>query len=186
MLTLAPQSQTGLALRVQVKRWFFDREAVMSAVDRKTHKALRWAGGFIAKVSRRSMKPAGKSNKVSSPGEPPRYHTKQLRDNIFFWYLQPQKTVRAGPTDINQKNSWGMGQTVPQVLEFGGTVRMMEAQKNGTWQRADLRSRRRLGGLPMRVRTARYRPRPYMQPALDKAIANDKLPKRWAMGVSGN
>ena len=67
--------------------------------------------------------------------------------------------------------------TVPGVLEHGGAITILEVFKHGSWQRADLRSRRRLGNLPTRYRTARIAARPYMGPAL--AAEAPKFPELW-------
>jgi len=56
--------------------------------------------------------------------------------------------------------------TVPEVLEEGGEITIMEVLRHGKWIRADLRSRRKIAGLPRRYRTIRIKARPHTRPAM--------------------
>ena len=125
---------------------FFDRQKVQRAMDRKTNRVLAQTGGYARQIVRRSMRPAGKKGKTSQPGEPPRYHTKLLRDNIFFQYDKITKSAVVGARLINGHKPRGKSNrsTIPELLEFGGTVRVKR-------------------------KTMRYRPRPYIAPATPKA-----------------
>jgi hypothetical protein len=64
--------------------------------------------------------------------------------------------------------------TVPQVHEFGATVKIREARVGRKW----LSGRRRVRpGQPVRVRSAKYSPRPFMGPALE--AEKDHIPDAW-------
>lgn len=167
----------------RLKSMFLDTRAVTDSVDRATRKVLSKFGAFVrtrAKSSIRSRKAA------SSPGSPPSSHTGILKRFIYFAYDANVQSVIIGPAATNQVFFQGDGQpvtgTVPEILERGGSIRILERQRpDGTWTRADLRSRRRLGGVPIRLRTVTIRPRPYMGPAFEKE--KDGLPNLWADAV---
>jgi hypothetical protein len=72
--------------------------------------------------------------------------------------------------------------TVPEVLEKGGDITILDVFKNGSWRRKDLRMRRRLQGLPTRLRTVHIKARPYMQPAFE--IEKKQLPSLWANSIT--
>jgi hypothetical protein len=72
---------------------------------------------------------------------------------------------------------------VPSALEYGGQITVFEVHIGTVvWQRADLRSRRRLAGLRSRYRKVTIQPRPYMQRGA--AFADlPKLPALWRNSV---
>ncbi len=78
--------------------------------------------------------------------------------------------VVVGPMKTNQvffdRNRQPVSGTVPQVLEYGGQITILEWFRAGVWQRADLRSLRRFADLPTRYRTVNIAARPFMHPAL--------------------
>ncbi|MEN6385140.1 MAG: hypothetical protein ABFD79_08055, partial [Phycisphaerales bacterium] len=59
----------------KVKTLFFDRPAVLAAVDSATRKVLNRIGGMIRLTARRSIKKAPNGKAVSKPGKPPLSHT---------------------------------------------------------------------------------------------------------------
>jgi hypothetical protein len=151
----------------QAKNWFFDRPRVLAMVAARKQRAMGRAGAFVrqrAKTSIRTRK------KPSAPGRPPSSHTGILKRFIFFSYDAARQSVVVGPTKTNQvffdaafRPVTGTG---PGALEFGGAVTLLEWFFAGRWQRADLRSRRRLASRPTRSRTVRMAARPYMRPAM--------------------
>jgi hypothetical protein len=93
--------------------------------------------------------------------------------------------VFIGPEKTNQVSFSPGGRpvtgTVPEILEKGGRVTVFEVARGDGWQRADLRSRRRLTGKRTRLRTSTVAGRPYMSPAFEKERA--KLPSLWERSI---
>lgn len=149
----------------------FDFRKFRARVERKERNVLIATGAFVRREIQRSMRKAGKrggSAHVSKPGSPPRYHTKLLRNLIFFDYDKRKNEVIVGPQKINtpsDRNRQILGaSTVPELLEKGGTVivsRINTKTKERYVQRLD------------------YRPRPFIQPAVPKArkALADKMEK---------
>lgn len=78
----------------------------------------------------------------SRPGEPPRSPTGIFRDSILFDVDEDQGTAVIGPVALNGRS----GRNIPSVLEFGG-----ETDIHG--------------------HSVTIRPRPVMQPALERNLA---------------
>lgn len=170
----------AFGLKYNVRKYFFDREAVIRSVDRATLVSLRRAGGLTRKISRNSIGRLAPKAKVRPPGQPPRNRTDRLRDGIVFALEQATKSVIVGPRLYNQtdlqEGEWRSG-VIPQILEFGGRIGILEQQvgPNGVWLRVDKRYRK--NNNPKRIRVAQYQPHPYMNPALEKVLP--KLPSIW-------
>lgn len=162
---------------------FFDRELVVKKVDWARRRVLSKLGAFVRTRAQSSMlrhavrRGFGVKSKVtdregvSPPGEPPFVHTGLLVKFVFFAWDENAGGVVVGPMKTNQvffqgKDRKPVSGTVPQVLEYGGQITILEWFRAGVWQRADLRSRRRIAERPTRFRTATVAPRPYMRPAL--------------------
>lgn len=149
----------------QAKRMFFDRGVIDRKVDRAILRQLSKAGAFIRQRARSSIR---KRKKASKPGKPPTNRKGFLRNNIVFVYDAERRSVVIGPTLLNIIFFNGDGQpakgTVPSVLEEGGQISMLMRYIPylGKWVRADLRSRRRLVGLQLKMRKVTIAARPYM------------------------
>lgn len=147
---------------------------------------LHKIGAYLRRRARTSLR---RRKRVSQPGERPSVHstddTVSLK-HIAFVVAPDDTQVLCGPIRLNQRNMVvDVGsQTVPQILEFGGTVRIHEeARKDGrpwagdvVWGRRDMRR----GAKPWkkyRVRNARYQPRPFMGPALEAEIRAGTIPQ---------
>jgi len=143
----------------------FDSARVQRAMDAATQRALNKAGGWIRKTARRSIR---KRKGISQPGQPPHSHAGQLRDLLIYGYEPYAKTVVIGPLPFKAGEA-------PSLLEFGGAVaRQLPHPKRG--------AARRPGGMRRMV----YRKRPFMGPALDKALAQPGLvPGFWRNEVRG-
>ena len=139
-----------------VKRSFFDRKAVRSAVDRAARRVLSRFGAFVRRTAKSSIR---KRKRTSAPGEPPSSHTGLLRKFIFFGYDPRRKSVVIGPARLNQKTG-----DAPHALEYGGTSTVVEGPR-----------RRR------RKRRVRIEARPYMGPAIRKELPG--LPAMWRDSV---
>lgn len=130
-------------------RTFFDRQKVIRAMDRKTHRVLSATGAFARTVMRRGMR---RTPAISQPGHFPHAHAGQLRDLIFFSYEPRRKAAVTGPTLFaGSRDSAIRTQTVPNLVNIGGFAR---------------RFIRRLG----RWVVQRYRPRPFVTLTRDVAV----------------
>ncbi len=173
-------------ITLAVKSQFFDRQVVIDAVGRASAQALAKAGAFIRTGARSSMK---RRKASAPPGMPPSVHAPSgafasLR-NILFAFDPATKSMVIGPVALNQLSFSGnrpVSGTVPTVQEFGGDVGEFQFQRrNGSWNRADLRSRRRFAGRPTRIRRIHVRPHPFMKPAMDRELP--KFPALWKNSV---
>lgn len=122
----------------QVKGLFFDRPAVMYAIDRAQRKVLSKFGAFVRQTAKTSIR---KRKAVSEPGQPPSSHTGLLKRNVFFVFSPQTRSVVIGPILLNK------GTDAPRILEYGGTV---VRKKHNQLVRM------------------KYRARPYMGPAFEK------------------
>lgn len=132
---------------------FFDRPRVMKKVKDGTASVLAKAGAHIMTRAKRSIRPRKGSAK---PGNPPFSHEGNLRDLIFFGYEKKTDSVVVGP-----KLSKGGNPTIPQALEFGGTLTHWRTKK-----------------------ATRYHAFPYMAPALTAEVPN--FPELFSGAIRGN
>ena len=137
------------------KSMFFDRKKVIDATDRTSRRVLSRFGSFVRQRARTSIRPR---KGTSAPGNPPHSHVGLLRRFIYFGYDRKKRSVEIGPTTLAASNG-----EAPALLEHGGTARIR-----------DTRTGRR--------RTARFRGRPYMGPALE--AEQPKLPPMWRDSVN--
>ncbi len=169
----------------KAKSNFFDTPKVKKALDEVTREKLSRLGAFTRRTAQQSIRVR---KKPSAPGSPPSGHNQQLLSkNIEFAWDSSARSVVVGPTALNIIYFDGNGQPVkglvPEVLEEGGEIRVLEVFKRGEWRRADLRSKRRLAGLPTRMRSIFIAARPYMKPAFDKELK--ELPPNWRDSIRG-
>jgi hypothetical protein len=143
-------------ITMRIKGLFFDKKAVLSAVDKAKRAVLSKAGAFIRTTAKHSIRTKKGS---APPGKPPHSHEGSLRRLIYFGYDRASDSVVIGPVGFKRS-------TAPNVLEFGG--------------KSEVKRRRR--GKVVKTR-ATIQERPYMGPALEKERPN--LPKRWAGSVRG-
>ena len=134
------------------KTMFFDRKKVVDATDRASRRVLSRFGAFVRQRARTSIR---RRKGTSTPGSPPHSHTGLLRRLIFFGYDTRRRSVVIGPTALNSASE------APELLEHGGTTTLTRGGK--------------------RVR-ARYRPRPFMGPALE--AEQPKLPAMWHNSIT--
>ena len=167
---------------MKVTKLFFDTKAITNSVAKATQRNLSKFGAFVRTRSRSSIR---RRKKSSAPGKPPSNRTGLLKRFIFFNYDPQAETVIIGPGKTNQiffnKDGQPVTGTVPEVLEYGGEIGIFEVFKFGRWQRADLRSRRRIQGRKQRLRRVKIKARPFMVPAFEKE--KSKLPALWAGSV---
>jgi len=104
----------------QVKGLFFDKPAVIGAMDRATHRVMERFGLTTRLIAQRSIRKIGKSGKASLPGQPPKGRTGLLRQHIYAGYDPQMKSAIIGAA-LFVKSSWAQS-----TLEHGGVIR----QKN--------------------------------------------------------
>jgi len=138
----------------EIKKLFFDRQAVISKVDAATRRVLSKFGAFVRRSAKSSIR---KRKKAAPPGQPPSSHTGLLKKFIFFGYDADRRSVVIGPTRLNQK---GRGEA-PPLLEYGGKTTLKR------------------GGKKRRVT---YQARPYMGPAFEKE--KPQLPAMWRGSIT--
>ena len=143
---------------IRIKKLFFDRRAVIDAVDKVSRQVLSKICAFVRTAERSSIR---KRRGSSAPGRPPHSHTGLLRRFIFFGYDRDAGSVVIGPAKLNK------GGETPHVLEFGGTTVIEKRRLSGERQR----------------RRVTIQPRPYMGPALQRE--KSKLPSMWANSIKG-
>ena len=184
-------------MEFRVKEMFFDSQRVMQAVDAAKRTNLSKQGAFVRTAARSSIR---KRKRISEPGQPPSSHTGLLRDFIFFAYEPFTQSVVIGPAKTNQvffdDDMRPITGTVPEVLEYGGRITVVEEWNGSRWRRRDLRrmgavsdvaalrgSRANVfnGGRPIRKRVVTVKARPYMNPAL--VSAKEDLAKVWKDSV---
>lgn len=127
----------GFRPHVRVDKLFFDRAKVIKMIGIRNAKAMSRAGAFIR---RRSQSLLRRRKRASRPGEPPSVHApagekfKTLK-NIHFEYDKYYERLVVGPHKISTKSNQDViaaGKTVPQILEFGGSVTVREEKPQDT------------------------------------------------------
>ncbi|HEY2251274.1 MAG TPA: hypothetical protein VGH74_09445 [Planctomycetaceae bacterium] len=158
--------------KVNPNKSYFDKPAVIQAAGMATATQLGKAGSYIRRDARKSIRPG---KKPSKPGRPPHGHGQQrLKEGIEFAWDYAAKCMVCGPAALNWVFFDGAGKpmtgAIPRVLEEGGDYNVLEVFNTFSkkWQRADLRSKRRLSAKKKRMRRVHIEARPYMRPAIDK------------------
>ncbi len=154
----------------EIKQLFFDRAAVQRKLKPANRQALSRAGAFVRTSARSSIRPR---KAVSAPGSPPSAHTRRSPNlrTIFFAYDPRTESVVVGPVRFNSAG-------VPRILELGGNVTLTQTLVGKAW----LTNRKQINPRqPVRMKTIKYAPRPFMNPAL--AANQSKLPSLWANSV---
>lgn len=170
-------------MSMRMKEFFFDRQAVKGRMTKSNRKALSKAGAFIRRRARSSLR---RRKKSSEPGRAPSVHTSDrvaTLKNILFAYEPQSESLVVGPVKLNRQTLLGpqLGNTtVPQVHEFGATVRIREVKVGKGWRSGVRRVR---PGQPVRVRAAKYPERPFMGPALE--AEKDSIPDAWSGSLGG-
>ncbi len=159
-----------------MKRNFFDRAAVLEAMDRKTVRALGRAGVIIQRAGKRLLK---YGQTVSSPGSPPTVHktsgftriarrgkkagqpqpVSPLRELVFYAYDPASKSTVVGPEIFRNAKSRG----APKALEKGGEVQVTKRDGTTTIQRVEAR--------------------PFMLPALQSKVS--VIPQQFSVAATG-
>lgn len=149
----------GIA-QFKVKELFFDRRKVEREIDGQKKRYYAKAGAYVMTTAKRSIRSA---KGPASPGSPPHSHDGSLKRLIYFSYEPTTQSVVIGPTLFR------LG-TAPEALEYGGTSKVIR-YKGG---------RKSRGGRKV-VQTMAIKARPYMLPALERAVP--ALPTLWANSI---
>lgn len=146
---------------------FFDDSKIERAVERANKRNLSKVGAFIRRRARSSIR---KRKKVSRPGEPPSSHATNRTlsiKNILFGFDAVNESVIVGPVTLRR----GSGKA-PSLLEFGGSTTTIRRGRRDTF-----------GGRAITSKRVKYRPRPFMGPALDAEVAAGTIPQVWSGSV---
>lgn len=138
--SLRPFKNLGKNFRphLRVERLFFDRAKVIAMIGKKNAAAMSRVGAFIRRRAQTRILLRRKG--PSTPGSPPHVHApagekfKTLR-NIHFEYHKYMEQLVVGPHRVATKGNRAVlaaGNTVPQVLEFGGGVQIKEEKPEDT------------------------------------------------------
>lgn len=140
----------------ELKRSFFDREAVVRRVDSGKRRVLSRMGAFVRTRSRSSIR---YRRTISPPGQPPSSHSGELRLIFFAWDSRSESVV-VGPVPFRAKRVGSA--VVPRLLEHGGP------------------------GITSKGKPGYWRPRPFMAPALDheRPKFREQLRALWGAGLS--
>lgn len=164
----------------EMKKFFFDRKVVQNAVDKQQRRAISRSLAFVRTRARSLLR---RRKSVAAPGKPPSVHTSGVGlKTILFAYDMRIKGGIVGPVKLNQVNLTQLGsKPVPSIMEFGANVKIQEVQlrPGGPFLRRDLRRRKR-PGQKRRVRSAVYKPRPFMQPALEMEAESGNILSPWS------
>lgn len=180
-----------------VKSQFFDK-AVTDHLAPKVKRVLSRFGAYTRRSARSLVRRKGsKRNPSSKPGQPPFSPTGTLRRTIFFYYDKREQSVTIGPVLLRksyfQDDGKPVNDTVPSVLEFGGTINLREVQtarpvsssrtrdRRGrfkrdvawkhVWVRASRKYRKSQAGKKRRLRKVAIQERPFMGPAYDANLS---------------
>lgn len=173
---------------MDMKRAFFDRQAVIDAVERVEHRAMSKSLAYIRTAARTRI--LRRRKKSSAPGSPPSVHSTSnvaTLKNIWFAYDKRRSSGVVGPLRLNGNQSAYApnNNTVPGLLEGGGAMTVSEESfKSKNDYRPVRRSRRSDHRKKYRRRTVRIQPRPFMQVALDREVQNGNVVSAWANVVS--
>jgi len=181
----------------QAKALFFDRKAVTDATDRGTRRMLSRFGAYVMRRGRSSIR---RRKKVSDPGKPPSAHEGSIK-KIYFGYEPRRRSVVVGPVLLNlvsfDDQMRPVSGAVPEVLEKGGAINVLEEWTGSRWWRVNLRRRGAVSDVgalresgrsnvfnrrrPIRKRRVTIAPRPTMRLAFE--AERPKLQGMWANSI---
>lgn len=146
---------------MKVTSLFLDAPRVLREVESTKRRAMGKSLGWIRKVAQRSIR---RRKGYAPAGKPPHSHTDLLKRFIYYAYDPATGGGIVGPVAL--RNTDGQA---PHTLEHGG------------WALVRKRVHRR--GHAFRSRQlirVHYKPRPFMAPALRKALDRGIIPKSFA------
>lgn len=141
-----------------ITRWYFSIAAILNPTRRAEGEILDEMGRLTARYARESI---GRSRQTSRPGGPPNSASGVYPRSIIHEVDQSSGRVRVFATRFASAN----GYSVPEILEFGGTV---------------TRTRKTSSGRTIRI-VQRYRARPHVRPAGERAAKH--FPRMWKNAI---
>lgn len=180
----------SVTITMNMKSAFFDRQAVIKAVERVEHRTMSKSLAYIRTTARTRV--LRRRKKASQPGSPPSVHSRDnfaTLKNIWFAYDQRRSSGVVGPVKLNGNQSayaFPNGNTVPGLLEGGGSMTVTEEswKSENKWRPARRIKSRRSHGKKFRKRRVTVKPRPFMQVALDREVQNGNVVSAWTNVVS--
>lgn len=174
-----------------IKDFFFDRQRIIDWIGRENARKLAKLGAFLRKRARTDIlrRRAGHA----PPGSPPHVHAKgdyATLKNILFGLDWANNALKVGPVGIPSMflPSGASRRTVPELLEFGGTVPIQVWSMGGNrWNRGRPprnQSARQKAAFKVKTLRAVYLGNPFMGPTLDKEIAAGTVGNVWYAGVA--
>lgn len=180
-----------------IKKTFFNAAEVLAAADAGTVKALSKMGAFVRRKQKSLVR---YRKKVSQPGEPPSAHRSErftqtkvnrkgesktqssspFREMIFFGYDARTRSVVEGPAQFFKQQA--TGKTVPETLEQGGEVVLLEPvkksadgkptseRKKAAFRRLIAEGRIQRSARQFAKRSFTVKARPSAKPALDAEL----------------
>lgn len=163
------------AVRPRFRLQYFDRSVIRRNWNRINESPLKRSGFLVRRIARGSIRRGGKRKNPSRPGTPPRSHWPGATPPFKMIFSVPQRldtSVIVGMVGFTKRAA---GEPVPGLHEHGGRARRRVFRKGSEQRDAKGRFLRRKRFAEQAV--VRYEPRPFMQPALEKA--RPRLPKLW-------
>lgn len=123
-------------LDIRISNMFFDRAELQKKIGKRNAMAMMKAGAYIRK--RAQTRILKRRKKPSAPGQPPNVHAKDKKRSlryITFHFNEDTESLIVGPQKIPnnpQSPTIAAGYTVPQILEFGGTIAIKEEKPQDT------------------------------------------------------
>lgn len=178
-----------ITFEANIKDRFFDREKVVQQIGRANVRKLSKIGAFVRRRARTSLR-RGPRRRIkgrtvpSAPGSPPRVWSRDsfaTLKNILFGLSRDGNAVLIGPRKVpSSKLSGSSAQTVPELLEHGGSAQV--AVDADTGDALGFTPKQAIRGVVMRK--ALYQPRPFMGPALRAEISAGTIRDVWSARVS--
>ena len=190
-----------VSITINVKDMFFDVPKIVAAMDEAKHKNLSKQLAFIRLTAKQSLK---RKKKSSAPGRTPNVHSNSKfanLKNILFFYDRNTDSGIVGPVGFGN-----IKPAVPHLMEKGGSwhgrsqlvqVSNAEAKRgtsvNGkklrleydykTHTRIAKQQNRKPKYFALVTGKRQYAPRPFMEPALDKELAEGRVSDIWANSI---
>lgn len=160
----------------------FDRSIIRSNWSKIIRSPMQKSGMLVRTIARRSIRRRKNKDLHSAPGQPPFSHVTGKTPPFKMIFSVPS---RSGSRVVIGMVGFGSSKPAPETQEYGRTVQ-------GTffpWSKTQRRSKK--GRFLKRRRTKitgtfRVPSRPFMRPALAKAVQSGQLPTFWrnALGTS--
>jgi len=167
------------SIKSQFRMVFFDRSIIRRNWRNINEGPLKKAGLLVRKIARNSIRRVNNPNRYSPPGTPPYSHANRTITGRRVT-SPPFKQIYSVPnyagTNVTVGMVWyGSQPPIPGLHELGGYARRGVFRVVGT---RTLKSGLQGGPITKRVfTTVRYPARPFMRPALAKALPT--LPLLW-------